>query len=205
MLETRYLVGIDEAGRGPIAGPVAVGAVWWKRGENSDILELFPKGKLRDSKKLTKLQREKIFDKIKELKQTSKIDFAVTLVSNTAIDDKGITAAIRSGLGECLAMVPAKPAECRVLLDGSLRAPSEYPQQQTLVRGDENEPVIALASIVAKVVRDTWMEQLDKKYPGYGLAAHKGYGTAAHYGAIKRMGLSPIHRKSFLKDLAKGK
>lgn len=205
MLQTTYLVGIDEAGRGPIAGPVAVGAVWWQEGKNGDILDLFPKSKLRDSKKLTKLQREKIFCKLKEYKEAGKLDFAVTLVSNTAIDERGITAAIRSGLGECLATVPSQPAECRVMLDGSLRAPKEYVKQQTLVRGDESEPVIALASIAAKVVRDTWLEQLDKKYPGYGLAAHKGYGTAAHYEVIKKLGLSPIHRKSFLKDLLKGK
>ena len=91
--------------------------------------------------------------------------------------------------------------DCLVLLDGGLRAPKEYKNQKTIIKGDEKELAIALASIVAKVTRDELMVKLSKKYIGYGLEKHKGYGTAYHYKALKNKGLSPIHRKSFLKKL----
>ena len=91
--------------------------------------------------------------------------------------------------------------ESLVLLDGGLKAPKEYLNQRTIIKGDEKELAIALASIVAKVTRDRLMVKLARKYPGYDLEMHKGYGTAAHYKALKNKGFSPIHRKSFLKKI----
>ena len=94
-----------------------------------------------------------------------------------------------------------KPDETQILLDGGLRAPKEYKNQKTIIKGDEKELAIALASIVAKVTRDVLMVKLAKKYPGYRLEKHKGYGTKKHYQALKNKGISAIHRKSFLRGL----
>ncbi len=202
----KHLVGVDEAGRGPIAGPVAVGVVSLPAGEaglgmSEEILAIFGKKGVRDSKKLSEKKREEIFAKIQELKREGKLDFVVTLVSNKVIDEKGISFAIKSGIIECLNKLNLKPESCLLKLDGGLKAPENYQNQETIIRGDESEAIIALASICAKVIRDKWLRELAKKYPNYSLEKHKGYGTAAHYLALKKFGLSPIHRKSFLKNL----
>lgn len=204
----RYLVGIDEAGRGPLAGPVAVGVLCvTSLGDNTEnklaeeILAIFGKKGVRDSKKLSEKKREEMFSKIQELKREDKLDFAVTLVSNKVIDEKGIGAAIKFGMQESLDKLNLKPENCSLKLDGGLKAPGNYLNQETIVRGDEQEPVIALASICAKVVRDKWMLNLAKKYPEYMLEKHKGYGTRLHYERLKKFGLSAIHRQSFLKNL----
>lgn len=199
----KWLIGIDEAGRGPLAGPVAVGVICLKNVKHRmfNILELFPDGKIRDSKKLSAKKREKIFNQIQEFKKDNKLDFAVTLVSNKIIDQQGIGAAIRHGISENLKKINLAPKICRVLLDGGLKAPAEYPTQETIIRGDESEPVIALASIVAKVIRDRWLVNLAKKYPNYGLERHKGYGTRAHFAALTQHGLSPIHRRTFCRKV----
>lgn len=198
------MIGVDEVGRGPVAGPVAVGAVWWPQNVQHpmlNILSIFPKGKLRDSKKLSARQREKIFHQIETWRDEGKLAFAVTLVSNRLIDRRGISRAIFLGIRRCLEVTPARPEDSLVVLDGRLRAPEHYHRQQTIVRGDETEPAIALASIAAKVIRDRWLVNLARKYPQYGLERHKGYGTAAHFRAIAAHGLSPIHRRSFLRRL----
>ena len=205
----QYLVGVDEAGRGPLAGPVAVGVVCLPvasaglaGGEVSEeILAIFGEKGVRDSKKLSEKKREEIFGKIQNLKKEGKLDFVVTLVSNKVIDEKGISFAIKSGISECLKKLNLKPESCLIKLDGGLKASREFINQETIIRGDEQEPVIALASICAKVIRDRWMQELAKKYPDYALEKHKGYGTRAHYLALKKFGLSVIHRKSFLKKL----
>lgn len=201
----QYLVGVDEAGRGPLAGPVAVGVVSLLAGEaglgmSEEILAIFGEKGVRDSKKLSEKKREEIFGKIQELKKEEKLDFVVTLVSNKVIDEKGISFAIKSGISECLKKLNLKPESCLIKLDGGLKASQEFTNQETIVRGDEQEPVIALASICAKVIRDRWMGELARKYPEYGLEKHKGYGTKSHYEALKKSGISPIHRKSFLKN-----
>ncbi|MEK7650444.1 MAG: ribonuclease HII [Patescibacteria group bacterium] len=204
----QYLVGVDEAGRGPLAGPVAVGIVCLPAialaeaglGAGEEILAIFGEKGVRDSKKLSEKKREEIFDRIQELKKEEKLDFVVTLVSNKVIDEKGISVAIKSGISECLKKLNLKPESCLIKLDGGLKASGNYLNQETIIRGDEQEPVIALASICAKVVRDKWMGELARKYPNYALEKHKGYGTKSHYEALKKSGISPIHRKSFLKN-----
>lgn len=199
----RYLVGIDEAGRGPIAGPVAVGVVSLDLAKITDQEAYFAENfaGLRDSKKLSEKKRESFLAKIAEEKKLENLDFAVTLVSNKIIDEKGIVFAIKSGIKECLNKLNLEAASCLIKLDGGLKAPENYQNQETIVRGDESEAIIALASICAKVIRDKWLLNLAKKYPNYGLEKHKGYGTAAHYAALKKFGLSPVHRRSFLKNL----
>jgi len=210
-MKFKTVIGIDEVGRGPIAGPVAVCAL--AICGNSLILK---KGKwtmvhfenFRDSKKLSHIQRVKWLTKINEEKKKGNIIYKVSFASNKVIDKKGIVFAINKCLKNSLDFI--NPPNCRagintkeslVLLDGGLKAPVEYVNQKTIIKGDEKELCIALASIVAKVTRDELMLKLARKYPGYSLEKHKGYGTAAHYRALKNKGISPIHRKSFLKKL----
>ncbi len=185
-------IGIDEVGRGPLAGPVAVCAFYCKQS--------LPVRGIRDSKKLTRAQREMWYAKIKIWQKEGKCDFSVVMVSAKTIDTIGIAPAIRRALSKALLSV-AIDTNVTVLLDGGLKAPSEFKKQKTIIKGDESEPAISLASIAAKVTRDRHMTRLAKKFPEYGFDRHVGYGTAAHYSAIKKHGMCDLHRRSFLKRL----
>ncbi len=202
--KTRHIVGIDEVGRGPIAGEVAVGAVLLYAEYLSELQILFPE--VKDSKKLSPKVREEWFLRIKEARTKGYLEIAVTTVPPSVIDKKGIVYAIRTALDASLEKVRSvsghAPNNLHVLLDGGLKAPQIYPHQETIIKGDEKELAIALASVAAKVYRDKRMTALGKKFPAYGFEDHKGYGTRAHYQAIKDYGLCPHHRKSFLKNLA---
>ncbi|KND49068.1 MAG: ribonuclease HII [Parcubacteria bacterium C7867-005] len=191
----KYLVGIDEAGRGPLAGPVAVGVVRI----NSKFDKKFFRG-IRDSKKLTSKDRAMWFARTKGLKKEKKLDFAVSLISEKVIDKRGIVYAINLGMSKCLRKLRVKITS-QIFLDGSLHAPKEFKKQKTIIRGDEKIPVISLASVCAKETRDRYMERLGKKYPQYSFEVHKGYGTLLHRQNIKKYGLSKSHRKSFTKNL----
>jgi ribonuclease HII len=129
------------------------------------------------------------------------IRFHVALISHTVIDTKGISPAIKKGIAECLKKLNASEHDCEILLDGSLKAPQEFIFQKTIIKGDEKEYPIGLASIAAKVIRDRKMEQYAMKYPEYGFDVHKGYGTDSHRKMIKKHGPSKIHRRSFLKNI----
>ena len=193
----RYLIGIDEAGRGPLAGPVAVGAVLVPLDFDWSAIE-----GVRDSKKLSEKKREEFFTRAGELQLSGAMRFSVSTSSAAYIDTYGIVPAIKRALAEALSRLEAEPKDCRVLLDGSLKAPAEYIRQETIIRGDDTEPVISLASIMAKVTRDRLMKRLSAKYPAYGFDIHKGYGTASHISIIQRYGLSDIHRTTFCTRLA---
>ena len=189
----KYQIGIDEVGRGPIVGPVAVGA----------FVFLDPKAKkifrgVKESKQLTEKNREKWFAIINSTKRIGLIDFCVTFQSERIIDNRGLSYAIKNALSKSLQELKIDPKLATVLLDGGLKAPLEYKDQKTIIKGDEKEMVIALASITAKVLRDRKMVKLGKKYPEYGFEIHKGYGTKNHYEAIKKYGLLKEHRRSFL-------
>lgn len=199
-MKSYFLIGIDEAGRGPIAGPVAVAAFCIVSERKDWPFKFFDNGKVRDSKKLTVVARERIFKEMTVQKSLGKMSYAVSFVGAAAIDRKGISFAIRSALAKSLGALGVEPLKCRVLLDGGLKAPEEFARQRTIIKGDEKEAVIALASIVAKVSRDRLMLKLAKKYPRYDFDIHKGYGTKAHYKKLQKYGLSPVHRKSFLKN-----
>ena len=128
--------------------------------------------------------------------------YSVSFSGAGVIDEKGISHAVYLALNRSLRRIEKKGFRCtvgRILLDGSLHASARYPHQRTIIDGDSKEPIIALASICAKVVRDRKMKRLAKEFPQYGFEIHKGYGTEKHYLAIKRLGISPLHRKSFLK------
>jgi ribonuclease HII len=189
----KYIIGIDEVGRGPIAGPVAVCALCLNPNFDTKDFKNF-----RDSKKLSHIQRLKWLEKIKVEKENGTLVYKVSLESNRVIDKKGLTFAIKRALANSLEFLNIKPKDCLVLLDGGLKAPIQYKNQKTIIKGDEKELAIALASIVAKVHRDTLLINLARKYPGYGLEKHKGYGTSAHYQALRKLGISPFHRQSFL-------
>ena len=193
----KIIVGIDEAGRGPLAGPMVIAAVavfgsrsgsptaTWR----SDFL----KG-IRDSKKLTRLGRECWYSVLKK-----KAICQYVSVSARSIDRDGISRAAREAIAKLLKKFPA--CADLVLLDGSLYAPPEY-KQKTIIKGDEKIPLIAAASIIAKVTRDRTMRRLHNTYPSYNFAQHKGYGTRAHFAAIRKHGLSDIHRKTFCTRIA---
>ncbi len=191
----KTVVGIDEAGRGPLAGPVAVGCVVIR---SRAVRGAFPK--TRDSKKLSPKQRDEWFAEIERLQKKGALSCAVRLVGARTIDTKGISFAIRQGISTVLNTLDL-PKSTQIFLDGGLKAPEKYQHQKTIIKGDEKELSIALASIVAKVTRDRYMVRIAKKYPQYGFEIHKGYGTKAHISALRRNGLSPMHRKTFCRNL----
>lgn len=189
----KYVIGVDEVGRGPLAGPVAVAAVCVAVNEWQKL------PRVKDSKALTAKAREAWCVELKKWQKSKTCQCAHAFKSAQVIDSKGISYAITSALAEVLKKINKKPGECLVLLDGGLKAPREYCHQQTIIKGDTKETVIALASIWAKVHRDAHLMVLAKRHPGYGLEQHKGYGTKAHYLALRRLGPATIHRLSFLK------
>jgi len=176
------IIAIDEAGRGPLAGPIAVAAVCGKLKHKS------LRG-IRDSKKFSAKQRGEWLEVIKE-----NFEYRVAMVGPRVIDRIGINPATRLAVARTLRKFSQKPD--LVLLDGALYAPKHY-NQKTVIKGDEKIPLISAASVVAKVSRDKKLLRLHKIYPEYCFDQHKGYGTKLHYKMIKKYGLLKIHRKSF--------
>ncbi len=199
MHNKRITIGIDEVGRGPIAGPVCVGACMIL--DSKQARKLF-KG-VRESKQLTEQKRTEWLIKMRNAQKEGYIIFSTTMVSAEYIDTYGISPAIKKALKSSLykAMYKAEAGcdDVHIELDGGLYAPPEFASQKTYIKGDARFMSIALASIAAKVHRDTYMIRSAKKYTPYGFNIHKGYGTKAHYAALRKFGLSQLHRKSFLK------
>ena len=198
-MSAHYIIGIDEAGRGPVAGPIAVGAVFAHVSTKIEH-EFFAKG-IRDSKKLTVNKREHLFDWIQH---HAGLRHVVSMVGPRVIDSAGIVAATDMAIMRALRrVVPpnVEKANVLVLLDCGLRAPESFMNQATIIKGDEKEPLIALASVVAKVSRDDKMRRLSFEFPEYGFDGHKGYGTKEHYKAMRKHGLCDSHRRSFLTRL----
>lgn len=183
-----YVAGLDEAGRGALAGPVAVGAVILPK----DKSLLFPTlGLVRDSKQLTPRARESLAPLIKETALAWSVGFA----SADEIDSQGIVRAARLAAIRALHQFSISPQY--LLTDFRLELPQLNISQTSLVKGDARCLSIACASILAKTERDALMRELDERHPGYGLGRHKGYGTQIHRSAMKRLGLSSVHRKTF--------
>lgn len=197
-----YVVGIDEVGRGPIAGPVVVCACAVQK--DVDILSLFPKGVLKDSKKITEKNRIKIFTGLGDFIDSKKVVYGIGEVSAERIDAIGISKAIQEAVDTALSVIHEKkvPQDSYIYLDGLLHAHNRF-KQETIVKGDEKINEIALASIIAKVYRDTTMKSLANDFPKYGFEKHVGYGTKAHYEAISAYGITQYHRKSYLKKFEK--
>ena len=180
------ICGVDEAGRGPLAGPVFAAAV------------ILPDGLedlgLNDSKKLSEKKRDQLFDLIKE-KATA---YCVASADENEIDDLNILNATYLAMQRAVQGLSVKPD--LALIDGN-RKPNTGVEEVTIVKGDAKSISIAAASILAKVSRDRYMLELDKQYPEYDFKQHKGYPTKLHYEKIKEHGISPVHRLSFLKNL----
>lgn len=183
----RLVAGVDEAGRGPLAGPVAAAAVILPPGLNGREDWL---GVIDDSKRLSEKSREKAA----ELIRANALAWAVKLVGSSEIDHIGIGRAVRRAM---MAAVSAlQPAAEALLLDWVSMKECQLPFQ-AVVKGDAKSLSIAAASILAKVERDSTMRQADRRYPGYGFARHKGYATAHHIRCLSELGPTPIHRRSF--------
>ncbi|MCE7906615.1 MAG: ribonuclease HII [Anaerolineae bacterium CFX3] len=180
------LAGMDEAGRGALAGPVVVGAVVLP---DRPRLSATLRG-ARDSKQMTPLARDRAAARVKE----TALAWSLGSAEADEIDSLGISAATRLAAERALATLSLVPDH--LLTDFRLNPDTDIPLT-SLVKGDQKSLTIACASILAKTARDAWMRGLDAQYPGYGLARHKGYGTMSHRVAIERLGYSPIHRKSF--------
>lgn len=180
----RLICGVDEAGRGPLAGPVCAAAVILP--PDCDIPGL------NDSKKLTDKKRRELFDVIGE----KAVAYGVALVDEKTIDEINILQATFLAMQRAIDALSVKPD--LALIDGN-RAKDFGVPVKTIVHGDALSASIAAASILAKVTRDRLMEKLDETYPQYGFAIHKGYGTKRHYAALREFGACPIHRQSFLR------
>lgn len=178
------ICGVDEAGRGPLAGPVCAAAVILPK--NLEIPGL------NDSKKLSDKRRRELFPIIKQ----QAIAYGVAMVDNNIIDEINILQATFRAMKQAIAMLSVKPD--LALVDGNRSSDFSVPVE-TVVHGDSLSASIAAASVLAKVTRDDYMLQMAQEYPGYGFDIHKGYGTKAHYDAIRQLGACPIHRMTFLK------
>lgn len=199
MRKCTHIIGIDESGRGPLAGPVFLGAVCIQR-ENVHYLKQHFEG-LKDPKRMTPKQREEWFSVLKKAESDGILQISVAFSSHTIIDKYGIVPAIRLALHRAGRRIDAPRETSRVLLDGGLKAQRTFAEQTTIIRGDSKEPLIMLAALAAKITRDKYMRRLHKEYPAYAFDQHKGYGTTLHYKALQTFGLSPVHRQSFLKGV----
>ncbi|MBR5809310.1 MAG: ribonuclease HII [Clostridia bacterium] len=182
----KYIAGVDEAGRGPLAGPVYAAAV------------ILPDGAelcgINDSKKLTPKKREELFEKITEIA----VSYAIFSVDEKEIDEINILNATHKAMNGAVDSLTQKPDY--VIIDGNSIKGMEI-AHETVVKGDAKSISIAAASILAKVSRDRYIDEMGKVYPEYGFENHKGYGTKAHTDAILKYGVCPIHRRTFLKKL----
>jgi ribonuclease HII len=198
-MSLKYIIGIDEVGRGPLAGPVCVGLCAIKKEKLKQAKKLFKNFK--DSKQLREEQRYIWLEKIKFAEKQGFLYYTAQFSSEKIIDKKGISFAIKSAMNKCIDNFGFKSKDVEMLLDGSLYAPDNFKNQKTIIKGDEKELPIALASIVAKIKRDEFMKKIAESYPGYGFEVHKGYGTKSHREMILKNGPSKIHRLSFLKKI----
>jgi ribonuclease HII len=179
------LCGIDEVGRGPLAGPVVAGAVILPR----DCQILY----LNDSKKLSEKKREALFLEIKE----KAVAYAVGVIGAEKVDEINILQATYEAMRQAVGKLGVEP---QVLLNDAVTIPGLPMEQVPIIKGDAKSVSIAAASVLAKVTRDHMMEEYDTLFPQYGFAKHKGYGTAVHISALKEYGPCPIHRRSFIKN-----
>ncbi|HRY62696.1 MAG TPA: ribonuclease HII [Candidatus Paceibacterota bacterium] len=192
-----WYIGIDEVGRGPLAGPITICAAAFRDRKPRAL------SGIKDSKKLSGKQKGEWKKEIEKEKSSGRAVFCISSSDHLTIDDMGMTQATALAINEALDKLDLDPEKCLVLLDGGLKAPEKFIYQETIIKGDEKERVISAASIIAKIDRDSLMDKYSGKYPEYGFHLHKGYGTRAHYEALEKHGPCEIHRKSFLSSLRK--
>lgn len=207
----KWIIGIDEAGRGPLAGPVSVGVVLVPAGFDWDLIP-----GVGDSKQVSEKTREAVFKLAQEFQKAGQLNYKVVMVSAKIIDKKGIIFAVNSAIKTAIDTVVSTcdfnnnrtrsrlvGDEIMVKLDGGLRAPAEFVYQETIIKGDSKEKVIGLASIMAKVTRDRYMVKISEKpeFKAYNFAQHKGYGTKLHREALAENGLSTLHRTTYCRNI----
>ncbi|MBR6390126.1 MAG: ribonuclease HII [Lachnospiraceae bacterium] len=183
--EYEFICGIDEVGRGPLAGPVVAGAVILPKGARIPYVN--------DSKKLSEKKREALYDVIME----QAVSVGIGMSDHEKIDEINILQATYAAMREAISKLDPQPD---LLLNDAVTIPEINIRQVPIVKGDAKSMSIAAASIIAKVTRDRMMVEYDSVYPGYGFASNKGYGTAVHIEALKSLGPTPIHRRSFIKN-----
>ncbi len=186
-----YIAGVDEVGRGPLAGPVCAAALILPKGLMIDGVD--------DSKKLSEKKREKLYDEIIE----KALSYCVVFVEPEKIDEINIRQATHLAMQRAVDGLNLRPDF--LLVDGNDKISFDGVDCEYIIKGDLKFECIAAASIVAKVTRDRYMTEMDKEYPQYGFAKHKGYGTKLHMEAIREFGLTPLHRRSFMTDKVLGK
>lgn len=196
-MDKKFVIGIDEVGRGSLAGPVVIAAVRLPRSFRVPVKQL---GKLKDSKQLSPQQREAWFS---YFVSRTDIEYQVARIYPRTIERINISnAANRAAFRAYLRLTKIESPASKVYLDGGLylgtKKISQAHRAKTIVKGDEKIPAIAAASIIAKVIRDRFMVRLAQKYPGYGFEVHKGYGTLRHREALAQFGISEVHRLTFL-------
>lgn len=192
----KSICGIDEAGRGPLAGPVVVASVIMPEGSMIEGVN--------DSKKVSEKKREKLYEQIIE----EAVAYGVGIIDQNEIDRINILSATKEGLTLCIKELEKDLKEKNsgiekpeiILVDALTKIDTDHIPYQSIIKGDAKSYSIAAASIIAKVTRDRIMRQWDEVYPEYGFAKHKGYGTAMHISAIKQYGICPLHRKTFVKN-----
>ncbi|MFU8847780.1 MAG: ribonuclease HII [Opitutales bacterium] len=214
----RYLIGVDEAGRGALAGPVVAAACVLESSffQSSEALAL--SAKVNDSKQLSAVARDRHFQRMEGLQKAGLIDFAVASASVQEIAVLNILGATRLAMRRAVETLAARApawalpeaaaegplffqnAPVKLIVDGRPLKPFPY-SHEGVVKGDSRSLAIAMASVAAKVNRDRLLQQLDSEYPDYGFRAHKGYGTLSHRRAIRACGASPVHREKFLRNL----
>ena len=182
----KYIAGIDEAGRGPLAGPVVIGCVIMKP---ESFIEY-----VNDSKKVSETKREMLYEKI----TNEAIAWSTGIIDEKEIDELNILNATKKALTEAIDKLEVKPDV--ILVDALDKIDTKGIKYISVIKGDAKIYSISAASIIAKVTRDRIMKEYDEVYPQYGFAGHKGYGTAKHIQAIKEHGICPLHRKSFTKN-----
>ncbi len=192
----KSICGIDEAGRGPLAGPVVVASVIMPEGSMIEGVN--------DSKKVSEKKREKLYEQIID----EAVAYGVGIIDQNEIDRINILNATKEGLTFCIKELEKDLKEKNrgiekpeiILVDALTKIDTDHIPYQSIIKGDAKSYSIAAASIIAKVTRDRIMRQWDEVYPEYGFAKHKGYGTAMHISAIKQYGICPLHRKTFVKN-----
>lgn len=222
--KVKYIVGIDEVGRGPIAGPITFCAFIMK--SDTDILKVFDKRILKDSKKLSDIKRREIRTKLNKLKLSGDVDFVIVSTSAKTIDSIGLSKVIKKSIESCLSKLlrlnyNLDKSNTKIYLDGGLKIDNEYIikikkkynsdlEYETVIKGDEKIESIACASIMAKITRDNYMiysanKLYDKDGKFYDWKNNVGYGTSKHYEYLKLHGATDLHRQSFLKNYLAGK
>lgn len=195
----KYLVGIDEVGRGALAGPMCIG-LFLVDEKNIHQIQRGAPHVITDSKKTTENRRSHLMSYFLSCKKDTQCDFLVMSLSADKIDRYGISVCLSQMIKTGLVKLNIQMNDTIVLLDGGLKAPPQY-KQMTIIKGDASEFAISAASIIAKVYRDEYMKKQSYIYPEYGFEKHVGYGTLVHRQAILKYGLTKIHRTSFCKNL----